>query len=254
MADQPNQFVWHELMTTDAKAAESFYTKVIGWDAKDSGLPDRTYTLLSAGPIFVAGLMSTPPNAAGAPPTWMGYIGVDNVDTYTDKVKAAGGSICLAPQDIPGIGRFAVAQDPHGAMFTLFTGSNLQPPSAEPGTYGLVGWNELHAADLETAWVFYSGLFGWTKADAVDMGPMGIYQLFATGGVPVGGMMTKTPQSPAPFWLYYFNVYSIDTALERVNLAGGKLLQGPHQVPGGSWIVQCVDPQGALFALVATQR
>jgi predicted enzyme related to lactoylglutathione lyase len=102
--------------------------------------------------------------------------------------------------------------------------------------------------------VFYSDLFGWTKADTVDMGPMGIYQLFAAGGDAIGGMMTKTPQSPAPFWLYYFNVDAIDAAVERITAAGGKVIQGPHEVPGGSWIVQALDPQGALFALVATKR
>src|SRR5205085_9119861 len=97
---------------------------------------------------------------------------------------------------------------------------------------------------------FYSKLFGWTKADAIDMGPMGTYQLFSTGNGPVGGMMTKTPQTPAPFWLYYFNVSGIDAARERVKTAGGKVINGPMEVPGGSWILQGLDPQGAMFALV----
>jgi uncharacterized protein len=40
----------------------------------------------------------------------------------------------------------------------------------------------------------------------------------------------------------------------RVKDKGGKVLNGPHQVPGGSWIVQCLDPQGAMFALVGSHR
>lgn len=86
------------------------------------------------------------------------------------------------------------------------------------------------------------------------MGPMGMYQTFATGGAAVGGMMGKMPEAPASFWLYYFNVEALDAAVARVTLGGGKTLMEPQQVPGGSWIVQCLDPQGALFAMVAEKR
>ena len=108
--------------------------------------------------------------------------------------------------------------------------------------------------DGATAFDFYARLFGWTKADAIDMGAMGIYQLFATGGAPVGGMMTKTPETPQPFWLYYFNVEAIDAAIARVEEGGGTLVNGPHEVPGGSFIAQCLDPQRAMFAMVAPRR
>jgi predicted enzyme related to lactoylglutathione lyase len=82
------------------------------------------------------------------------------------------------------------------------------------------------------------------------MGPMGIYQLFAIDGVPSGGMMTKCADVPAPRWQYYFNVDDIDAAEARVKQRGGQILNGPMEVPGGSWIVQCTDPQGAVFALL----
>jgi predicted enzyme related to lactoylglutathione lyase len=86
------------------------------------------------------------------------------------------------------------------------------------------------------------------------MGPMGIYQIFATDSAPVGGMMTKPDTIPAPMWLYYFNVDDIEKAAARVRDNSGKVLNGPLQVPGGSWIVQCSDPQGAMFALVGPQH
>ena len=108
--------------------------------------------------------------------------------------------------------------------------------------------------DRESAFAFYSGLFGWTKAEALDIGAMGIYQIFATGGTPVGGMMTKTEAVPAPVWLYYFNVEDIEAAAARVKDEGGQVVRGPHPVPGGSWIVHCLDPQGAMFALVGPHR
>ena len=67
-------------------------------------------------------------------------------------------------------------------------------------------------------------------------------------------MMTKMPQSPRSFWLYYFNVDAIDAASTRIKDAGGQIINGPMQVPGERWIVQGLDPQGAMFALLAGIR
>jgi predicted enzyme related to lactoylglutathione lyase len=257
MSKNIGKFIWYDVMTTDTKAAESFYRSVIGWTAKDSGVPDRSYTLFSAGPTMVAGLMPIPVDAraTGVPPCWTGSVAVDDVDAFAARVKTAGGSIRRPPEDIPGVGRFAVAADPHGAVFILFQpSSDEEPASAAPRTPGHIGWHELYAGNLDAAWAFYAGLFHWTKGEAMDMGPMGIYQLFSIGGVPVGGMMTKPPQVPAPFWAYYFNVEGADAAVARVTQGGGKIANGPMQVPGGSWIVQCFDPQGAFFSIIAPKR
>jgi predicted enzyme related to lactoylglutathione lyase len=257
MATSECKFVWYELMTSDAPAAASFYRSVIGWQTQDSALTDRSYTMLSMGPAMVGGLMPIPEaaRAMGARPAWLGYVGVEDVDVYAARVKAAGGAVHRPAEDIPGVGRFAVVADPQGAGFILFRGSSEQgPAAAAPGTPGHVGWHELHAGDGASAFAFYSGLFGWGKGEAMDMGPMGTYQMFATGGVPVGGMMTKTADTPMPFWLYYFNVEAVDAAMARAKAGGGQVINGPTQVPGGSWIVHCIDPQGAMFAMVGAKR
>ena len=91
----------------------------------------------------------------------------------------------------------------------------------------------------------------------MDMGPMGIYRIFDEGDhkkMGDGGMMTKPAQMPVSAWGFYFNVDSIKAAVERVKAGGGKILNGPHQVPGGSWIVQAQDPQGAMFALTSNRE
>ena len=90
-------------MTSDIKAAESFYRSVIGWDAKDSGMTDRSYTIFSLGPRMVCGLMPVPEEARakGVRPHWSGYIAVDDVDAYAERVKAAGGAVHRAPEDLP---------------------------------------------------------------------------------------------------------------------------------------------------------
>ncbi len=247
-------FVWYELMTTDAKAAESFYSKVIGWKPQHAGQAGMDYTLLLAGQVPTAGLMALDKEAcaAGARPCWVGYVGVDDVDAFVGRVTKAGGKVHVPPTDIPNIGRFAMVTDPQGAVFNLFKPvSDMPPPPADPATPGMIGWHELMAGDGGKAFAFYADLFGWTRDEAIDMGAMGRYQLFAAGGPAIGGMMTKPAEVPAPFWGYYFQVDAIGAALERLKASGGKVVNGPMEVPGGRWIVQGVDPQGAMFSLVS---
>lgn len=258
MTMKKGSFAWYDLMTSDTAAAETFYRNVIGWDVQNAGTPEYPYWRLSMGGINVGGLMPIPAAACenGMQPCWRGYILVDDVDACANRIKAAGGHIYREPQDIPGVLRFAAVGDPHGAAFIIFRGEGEAPP-AELGLNapGNIGWRELHAGDGVSAFAFYADLFGWTKDRAMDMGEMGVYQLFATdGSEPVGAMMTKTPDTPAPFWLFYFNVEAIDSAVARTLEGGGKLLMGPHEVPGGMWVAQCLDPQGAMFAMVAPKR
>jgi uncharacterized protein len=120
---------------------------------------------------------------------------------------------------------------------------------------GTVGWNELSANDEQSAWPFYSDMFGWTVETTMDMGPQGKYRIFKNGGAPMGAMMTRDPNnSPVPFWLFYFNVDDIDAAATRIKEKNGQVLMGPHQVPGDQWIILGLDPQGALFSLVGPRK
>lgn len=252
----PSPFVWYELMTSDDEAAAAFYSDVVGWQVADAGMTGMRYTLMQIGAHAVAGVMALPEQArdAGAKPAWTGYVAVADVDAMAVKLTTAGGTVHHPAQDIPGVGRFATVADPHGAVFCLFRGNADEPPQPKAGTPGTIGWHELSAGDLDSTWAFYSGLFGWTKDQAMDMGPGGIYQLFAAGGEAMGGMMTKPAQMPRPAWLYYFRVETLDAALERVKAGGGQLLNGPMAVPGDEWVAQCCDPQGAMFALLAAER
>ncbi len=246
----PAKFVWYELMTNDPASATQFYKTVVGWTASRMG----DYTILATPHGPAAGLMKWVADAKdiGVPARWIGYIGVDDVDSMVTKLVEAGGTLHKAAEEIPDVGRFAVVADPQGGAFVLFTPLPRETPAdPPPGTIGRIGWHELHAAHWQDAFEFYEKLFGWTKAEAIDMGPMGTYQLFATGGIPNGGMMNRKPGTPRPFWSYYFTVDNIKAAAARVTEAGGKVLMGPQEVPGGAWILQARDPQGGAFALTA---
>src|SRR5713101_1039931 len=237
MVDSHGRFVWYELTTTDVEAAKAFYAEVVGWGTQDASMPGMAYTLFTAGGASVSGVMGLPEDARklGFRPTWLGYVGVNDVDATADRIKQLGGAVHVPPMDIPNISRFSVAVDPQMATIALFkwlTGGQEQP--AELDAPGRVGWHELLAADWEKAWAFYGELFGWQKAPA-DVGASDTYRVFSAGGQTIGGMCTKPATAPAPFWLYYFNIGDIDLAARRVKAGGGRILNGPIEVPGGGW-------------------
>jgi len=259
-----DKFFWYELMTSDQDAAIQFYEKVVGWNASDMPMPNGSgahYTILNAGDRGVGGLMQITDEmkAGGARPGWLGYIHVDDADAKAKEIAQAGGAVHMGPFDIPTVGRSALVADAGGAMFNVmapFPREGEVPPPLDQYAPGNVGWHELYAADGEAkAFDFYAGRFGWSTVSEMDMGEMGKYRLFATGGDDAaGGMMNKPAQMPTGAWQFYFNVDSIDAAAERVTGNGGTIVMGPMEVPNAMWVVQGIDPQGAHFALVAPKR
>ena len=252
MVDSHGRFVWYELMTTDMEAAKAFYTKVVGWGTEDASMPGMAYTLFTVGGASVGGLMGLPEAAKklGERPSWIGYVGVADVDATAERIKLLGGAVHVPPQNMLDISRFSVVADPQMATLALLQW--LRPRREQPAELsapGRIRWHELLAADWEKAFAFYGELFGWQKGNP-DIDAMGAYQPFSAGGQTIGGMFTKPPTVPVPFWLYYFNVGNIDAAAKRVEAGGGQIFEGPLHVSGDSWIVQCTAPQGAMFALV----
>jgi uncharacterized protein len=247
-----NPFIWHDLVTPDVEAAKKFYGAVVGWTF-DAQMPEYFVTLANG--VGMGGIMATPENMKGMPPFWSGYIYVADVDATCAKIKKLGGKVHREPWDVPHVARMAVVGDPTGANFNIMApipreGSNLPPSSA----LGAVGWNEAHVGDLEPAMAFYQEMFGWTKGTVMPMGAMGDYVLFQINGKDEVGMMKRQEMLPMAMWLYYFNVDGIDAAAARITKAGGKIAMGPHQVPGGQWIVSGFDPQGANFNLLSKTK
>ena len=250
MTDTHGTFVWYELVTSDVQSAIAFYTNVIGWGSQQfqAGNP---YVLWMAGSNSIGGVMALQDEQRkrNVPPHWFAHVAVDDVDACAKQAESLGGKIVTPPTDIPTVGRFSIIADPHGAFISLFKGSGSGPAMPTEVTNGRFSWHELMAGDREAALDFYGKLFGWQKTDAVTS-PMGTYQMYGKGGRTFGGMMNRPKDYPAPpHWLYYVNVADLDAALERVKPGGGKVLNGPMEVPGGDRVAQCQDPQGAFFAL-----
>jgi hypothetical protein len=250
MADN---FVWYELCTNDLDGAKAFYGKLFGWTSKQfegEGAPE--YHIQEMAGKGVAGMMPLP---EGMPkPFWLGYVGVADADAAIEKAKAAGADVHRV-MDIPSVGKIGLVSDPQGVGYAVIQGYSEQKSEAfnqnEPG-HG--NWHELHSPDPVAGFDYYAGLYGWTKGQTMPMGPMGDYQLFQVDGIDVGGMMRIQPGGMHPSWLFYFGVPDIDEAVELINANGGQILQGATEVPGGAWIVQLTDPQGAMVAVVGPRK
>jgi predicted enzyme related to lactoylglutathione lyase len=240
------------MLTVDKDATIDFYKQVVGWDTQDWEGGEKPYTMFTIEDTPVGGIMDLPEEAAaaGAPPHWLGYVSTPDTDATVERAKELGGQVLMEPMSVPDVGRMSVLRDPQGAVFAVFT-PEADPPGHEgPPQTGEFSWHELATSDYEAGFDFYSALFGWTKTTAMDMGEMGVYQMYVTGDRELGGMYNLLPEIPAlPHWLLYTTVSDVDAAAETVKSLGGRVLNGPMDVPDGDRVVQCMDPQGAAFAL-----
>jgi len=251
-ADIRGRFVWHELVTTDTKAAGAFYPKVTAWKT-EAWDKDPSYTLWVSAKGPFGGVRTLPDAARAAGPHWLAYIGTPDVDATVQSAQRLGARVTMAATDIPGTGRMAVLADPQGAAFALYSPAAAPPSGASVSQE--FSWHELTTSDAVAALSFYGELFGWTELRKHDMGPMGIYHLVGIQGVESIGMFKITGDKPMPTqWMCYAHVADVDKSANAAKTSGGKLVHGPMEVPGGSWIAHLIDPQGAAFAVHADKR
>jgi predicted enzyme related to lactoylglutathione lyase len=248
MADQSvrGRFVWHELVTPDANAAHTFYGKAIGWKPQPWE-EDSSYVMFAAPRGPVGATVSNEVAAAH----WLPYIGTDDIEQTIALAKQNGGLVLKEVDSLSSGSRYAVLQDPYGASFGVYESAEnygkITPPKA-----GEHSWHELMSPDQYAAFDFYAALFGWEKVLEHDMGPMGTYLIYGLKGEQLGGMMKTMEDGPGAAWVSYVHVKDVNQTAKKVKSAGGHILNGPMEVPGGDWIVVAADPQGAMFAAHAT--
>jgi uncharacterized protein len=263
MTNVHGDFIWYELITSDADAAGAFYEQVVGWTSVKSDQPGMDYRFFFAGDGSnpdegVGGYMAITEEmaAGGAQPAWVGYICVDDVDASVDSISRAGGVVYMPAMDLEGVGRMAMVTDPQGALFYVMRGASDETSHAFAKYAPKIGhgaWNELATTDTVAAWDFYKQLFGWSKDGEMDMGRLGKYE-FIKSDVVIGALMPKVPEDPMPHWIVYFRVADIDAAVEAIKANGGSITFGPDEIPGGEFSLKGIDPQGAHFALVGARK
>ncbi|GAA0327899.1 VOC family protein [Sphingomonas oligophenolica] len=255
MANPEGTPIWYELMTADPDASKAFYDDVIGWtiEAQPSGEMDYRMIDSGSGGGSVGGVMrlTEAMQAGGAKPTWLFYIGVNDVDASVEKIKAAGGSVLMPAWDIPGIGRIAMVADPQGIPFYIMRGASEESSTAfDRMGMGKCNWNELSTPDQAGANAFYATVFGWTYPDKMPMGAMGDYIFVHVGDQVIGATMNHPGDGPPPAWRFYFRAPDIEQAAAKVTKNGGTVHAGPMEVPGGDRIIVASDPHGVMFGVV----
>jgi len=251
-------FIWYELMTTDAEGAKAFYDAVVGWSFGEGAEEFQGYRMINTSDGGVAGGVM-PLNAEmqqhGARPTWLGYLNVGDVDAKVASIEAAGGKALMGPMDIPSVGRIAMVADPQGAPFYVMRPIPPEGRENEPSTVfsptdqGRCAWNELSTSDPVAARRFYEEQFGWSTDNFMPMGEHGEYRFIDHHGLTLGAI-AGTMGGQHPHWRFYFRVPSVSTAKGTAEATGGQIMTGPMEVPGGDHIIVGIDPQGAEFALV----
>ena len=237
---------WVDMGSPDPAKTRTFYSGLFGWNCPEGPPEAGGYSVCDIAGKTVAGL--GPQMNPAAPPSWMTYVNVDDVDATLAKVKAAGGAVLAEPMTVMEAGRMAILADPLGAVIGLWqpnqhTGAQL---ANEANTYC---WSELITTDLDASKAFYKAAFGW---DGVDQGPPGgppAYTEWKIGDRSVGGMMLKNENMPAempPNWGVYFAVADLDATLAKLKELGGAVYFGPNDIEPGPFAV-VADNVGAVF-------
>jgi predicted enzyme related to lactoylglutathione lyase len=259
MTNPQGSFIWYELLTRDASAAKAFYDDVVGWNIDAvSASPGMDYRMIHAHDGMAGGVMQLSADmiAGGGKATWLGYIGVDDVDASVASIVADGGAVHLPAFDIPDVGRIAMVTDPQGMPFYVMRGASDQTSTAyQRMGFEHVSWNELQSPDPDAALAFYAKQFGITKNGAMPMGEMGEYSFIGnaeSGDGMIGAIMGSFQGRPG--WGFYFRIPEIQAGKAKVIAGGGKLHGEPMQVPGGEWVFHAEDPEGVSFGLVSPEN
>ncbi|MCU1280938.1 MAG: Glyoxalase-like domain protein [bacterium] len=251
-----SKFVWHDFMAAEVGGAKRFYGELFGWTFKPG---DHDYEHIVAGGREIGGIMKLDP-AHGAPPHWIGYVSVDDVDAACATATKSGGKIYMPKMDIPKVGQFAVCADPQGAVFSPFhytgEGAGQAESNDRPGPYTFC-WDELVTSDPDGAARFYATLFGWS-AEHLEMPGFGRYTLLKRTGVKdemgadknAAGVMSLPPGVPHPFWMTYVAVESADKTADKVKKLGGTVMKPPADIPDVGRFVVLMDPQHAALAVL----
>lgn len=225
-----------EYRAADPEAALGFYAEVLC-------LEPGSNTLGRGGDAWLY-ITRLPPQAAarGAPPHWLGHVGVDDVEAAAQRLVSRGATR-LGPTvtDPEGVAR-AVLRDPSGAVMSV--GSSRAPSPA-------VAWRVLRTADIEVGFRFYADAFGWPRGEILDLGLIDgpLFTFSTRGGTPEGAVLSNALSPHVhPQWLHFFAVRDLDAALDVVTARGGSA-HAPLPLPGGARVVVCEDPDGGTFGL-----
>jgi hypothetical protein len=244
----PGSFCWAELATSDTQSAKNFYTEMFGWTATDQPIPGGVYTIFQSDGNDAAAMYAAQP---GTPTRWGVYFAVADVDDSAARIESLGGKVVAGPFDVMDSGRMVVAQDPHGAPFSLWQ-AKTNIGATHGGPLRRMSWPELTTTDPVGAVAFYTRLLGWTTKpeSGVETAP---YIEFVNGGIHFGGLMPMRGEEwkgISPHWMVYVSVADCDERSAKAKELGANVCVPPTDIPGVGRFSVITDTQGAVFSLI----
>jgi len=241
------KFVWRDLHTDDPAAVKPFYAALFGWEYVESTAMGRPYALIKSGGQLIGGITKAERQVAQQPSSqWLSYLSVPDVDRAADRTRVAGGSVLLAPVDLPRIGRVAVVTDPQGAPLGLLRASFGDPADTPDPVLHRFLWTEELASDPVAAAKFYAELVGYEVLNQ-DQGdkPFRVLKL----GRERAGIMRMPFAGRQPTWLVSVMVADPAASAQRAAQLGGRVLLAPRPDVRKGSIALVADPSGAVLAL-----
>lgn len=250
------RFVWRELFTRDTAAAKRFYGELFGWSFEDRPMgPDWSYTLWKIGDRQIGGMMdigNLPAEDAHIPPHWALYVSVDDVDAAAARAVAEGGKVLGQCMDIPGVGRFAVVQDPTGAVLNVFRSANGDPAERAPERHDFC-WENLSSTDPDRAIAFWQKVVGWGTT-RMGENPTPLFTRKVDGKDVELASVGPAPEGSHSSWATFVAVDHVKAALDKCRGLGGKVLLERTEIPqvGAFGIIE--DPTGAALFVFESHR
>ena len=235
---------WIDLGVPDLDRALAFYGAVFGWDFDVGPEEFGRYTTCLLRGRRVAALAvqhETSPDCF-----WNVYLATDDCDATAARVREAGGTLLMEPDDVMDRGRMALVRDPVGAQFGLWQGRTHTGAQVvnEPGS--LVR-NDLVTADPEPARAFYASVFGFTLDRNEDLPDFDFTFLRRPDGHEVAGVMGLPGATSA--WATTFEAAGTEEVVRRAIEAGGSCPGGTEEFVYGR-MATITDPFGARFSVI----
>jgi predicted enzyme related to lactoylglutathione lyase len=260
---------WIDTTQPDPAAAAKFYGGLFGWELEDVMPPDSpTRYYMARLPGGDVGAVGSQAEGEQRPAAWNTYVRVEDAEETAAKVRDAGGTVLMEPDDVGDSGRMAIFADPAGAAFCVWQPKTF-PGAAVVNEHGSLNFNNLRTSDIEGARSFYGAVFGWEIISAGEgfsawalagygdflearspglregMAAMGAPERFEDVVASVAPLGDDEPDVP-PHWGVTFAVDDADTIATRAAELGGEVVVPPFDAP---WVRMTVirDPQGATF-------
>jgi len=236
----PGKFIWHDLVTPDARLAGKFYEQLFGWQIEYH----EQYAVVRNGDKLIAGILQVEPaEGREREALWMPSVSVADVDAAVELVRLNGGTILNGPVDMDQRGRAVLISDPQRADLVLLSAKGGDPVDAE-AAIGDWLWDEIWTDDPEVIEAFYATVLGYDEMLSGDD-----YDVFMSQGKWRAGMRHLQDKSEHMLWVPVVRVADPEAIVERVEQIGGAVWVTPNEAPSKGNTALIGDTTGALLLI-----